>query len=52
MTQKQREIIIRQMGVLEGLAWLTSDEHSFLAEAMDSVIGQLEDVLNEPDDDQ
>ena len=47
MTSKQREIISRQVGVLEGLAWIQSKETLYVAECLDDVIRALVELLKE-----
>lgn len=50
LTKKQRETLIRQIGVLDGLTWLWTMAESDLkvmAEALDGVVGELQKVLDE-----
>lgn len=50
LTKKQRETIIRQIGVLDGLTWLwtmTDKDLKIMAEALDGVVGELQKVLDE-----
>ena len=50
LTKKQRETLIRQIGVLDGLTWLwtmTDKDLKIMAEALDGVVGELQKVLDE-----
>ena len=50
LTKKQRETLIRQIGVLDGLTWLwtmTDKDLKVMAEALDGVVGELQKVLDE-----
>lgn len=50
LTKKQRETLIRQIGVLDGLTWLWTMAESDLkvmAEGLDGVVGELQKVLDE-----
>ena len=50
LTKKQRERIIRQIGVLDGLTWLwtmADKDLKIMAEALDGVVGALQQVLDE-----
>ena len=50
LTKKQRETLIRQIGVLDGLTWLwtmTDKDLKVMAEALDGVVGELQNVLDE-----
>ena len=50
LTKKQRERIIRQIGVLDGLTWLwtmADKDLKVMAEALDGVVGELQKVLDE-----
>ena len=50
LTKKQREMLIRQIGVLDGLTWLwtmTDKDLKVMAEALDGVVGELQNVLDE-----
>lgn len=49
LNKQQREILIRQLGVLEGLCWVaTMDEKLHpIAEALDCVRDELAKVLDE-----
>lgn len=50
LTKKQRETLIRQIGVLDGLTWLWTMSESDLkvmAEALDGVVGELQKVLDD-----
>ena len=50
LTKKQREMLIRQIGVLDGLTWLwtmTDKDLKIMAEALDGVVGELQKVLDE-----
>ena len=50
LTKKQRETLIRQVGVLDGLTWLWTmpdTDLKIMAEALDGVVGELQKVLDE-----
>ena len=50
LTKKQRETLIRQLGVLDGLTWLwtmADKDLKVMAEAIDGVVGELQKVLDE-----
>lgn len=50
LTKKQRETLIRQIGVLDGLTWLwtmAKSDLKVMAEALDGVVGELQKVLDE-----
>lgn len=49
MNEQQKQILIRQIGVLEGLAWvaLTDEKLHCIAEALAVVVGQLQELLKE-----
>lgn len=49
LTKNQRERIIRQIGILDGLAWLWLIEEKLqpFSEAVDSVVTELQKVLDE-----
>ena len=50
LTKKQRETLIRQIGVLDGLTWLwtmSGSDLKVMAEALDGVVGELQKVLDE-----
>ncbi len=50
MTIKQRETIIRQIGVLEGLSWFVDCNGKSIGDALDLVTEQLEKLVKEDDD--
>ena len=50
LSKNQREILIRQIGVLDGLTWLwtmADKDLKVMAEALDGVVGELQKVLDE-----
>ena len=49
MTQEQRETLIRQIGVLEGLTWFpcTDATYNGIADALELVVSRLEEILEE-----
>ena len=49
LTDKQKEILNRQIGVLDGLSWTACaiDNADFLCDALDVVICELQKVLND-----
>lgn len=50
LTKNQREILIRQIGVLDGLTWLwtmSGTDLKIMAEALDGVVGELAKLLDE-----
>jgi hypothetical protein len=49
LTLKQKERLNRQIGVLEGMSWVWVFEEKYqpMAEALETVIEQLEKVLDE-----
>ena len=50
LSKNQREILIRQIGVLDGLTWLwtmADKDLKVMAEALYGVVGELQKVLDE-----
>ncbi len=49
LTLKQRERLNRQIGVLDGIGWVWALEEKYqpLAEALDTVVTELQKVLDE-----
>lgn len=49
MNEQQKQILIRQIGVLEGLTWvaLIDEKLHCITEALDAVVGQLQELLKE-----
>lgn len=50
MTKEQRETIIRQIGVLEGLSCFIDCNGKSIGDALDLVVENLEKVVREGDD--
>ena len=50
LSKNQREILVRQIGVLDGLTWLwtmADKDLKVMAEALDGVVAELQKVLDE-----
>jgi len=49
LTLKQKEILNRQIGILDGMGWVWALEEKYqpLAEALDTVVTELQKVLDD-----
>lgn len=49
LTLKQKETLNRQIGILDGMGWVWALEEKYqpLAEALDTVVSELQRVLDE-----
>lgn len=49
LTKKQREIILKNLGFIDGLGWVfvMDEKYQSIAEALDAVCGDLRKLLDE-----
>lgn len=52
LTKKQRELILKNLGFLDGLGWVfvMDEKYNSIAEALDAVCGDLRKLLDDEEE--